>query len=339
MKRRMFLGICCLGLCGNAWAQPTADEVVWQAPGSKPVSKLTVVADSTETRGLPQIGQAFKDCTDCPELVLLPTGSFMMGSPASEKGRFDAEGPVHRVTISRQIAVGRYEVSRGEFARFVNQSGYKTEAEQGHGCAVWTGRGMGYKTDRNWLNPGFDQSDDHPVVCVSWNDAQAYLKWLNGKIPGKGFRLLSEAEWEYAGRAGKGGSRFPWGDDLDDSLMCQYANGADQTAKKQVPGASSWTIANCSDGYAYTAPAMALAPNAFGLHHMHGNAWEWVQDVWHDQYDGAPDDGSAWEGGTERSRRVLRGGAWARYSVGLALRHPPRELSGWLQQIHRFPRC
>lgn len=261
----------------------------------------------------PGPGQIIKDCGDCPELVLLPSGSFMMGSPDGEKDRESTEGPVHRVTIARPLAVGRYEISRSEFARFVNDSHYLTEAEKSRGCSVWTGQKWEYKGDRNWRSPGFEQADDHPVVCVSWNDAQAYLNWLNAKVPGKGFRLLSEAEWEYAARAGQGASRYPWAEDVSYAELCRYANAADDMAKARIPGAAGWPTATCSDGYAYTAPAIALGPNAFGVYHMHGNAWEWVQDLWHDTYDGAPGDGGAWESGGDVSRRVVRGGSFGNH--------------------------
>ena len=257
----------------------------------------------------PRPGQVIKDCAACPELVLLPTGSFVMGSPDGEKDRDDDEGPTHSVRIERQIAVGRNELSRAEFARFVTAVGYKTEAEKAGGCAVWDGKEAKYDTARHWRNPGFEQDDNHPVVCVTWNDAQAYLRWLNTQAPGKSYRLLSEAEWEYAARAGQGPRRFPWGDDPDYTEMCRFSNGFDETAKK-IPGASGWNGAKCTDGYAYTAPASTLQSNAFGLYHMHGNVWEWVQDLWHENYTGAPNDGSAWEIGGDATRRVLRGGSW-----------------------------
>ena len=271
----------------------------------------------------PQIGQTIKDCADCPELVLLPKGSFVMGSPDNEKDRGNNEGPTRTVNISKAIAVGRYEVTRAEFGRFVADSQYKTEAERGNGCEALSVSAWKYDAAKNWRDPGFKQGEDHPVVCVSWNDTQEYLKWLNKKAPGKNFRLLSEAEWEYAARAGKGGTRFPWGDDLDYTKMCAFSNGADETVKGQVPGAWSWAISKCSDGYAYTAPVTALNPNAFGLMHMHGNAWEWVQDVWHDNYTGAPTDGTAWEAVGDSARRVLRGGSWLGFprSLRSALRY------------------
>lgn len=261
----------------------------------------------------PRPGDLIKDCSVCPELVLLPTGSFMMGSPDNEKDRSPDEGPVHKVTLSRPIAVGRFEVSRGEFAAFVARSNYKTDAERGDGCWGWNGKEWKSDAKFNWRNLGFAQTDDHPVVCVSWNDAQAYVKWLNDQHPslpaGKKFRLLTEAEWEYSARASQGTQRFPWGDDLDYSVMCRWSNVADQTTKKEVPITASWAI-DCNDNHAYTAPGGAFPANAFGLHNLHGNAWEWVQDRWHDNYNGAPSDGQSWEAGSDE-RRVLRGGSWS----------------------------
>ena len=256
-------------------------------------------------------GQTIKDCAVCPEMVLIPAGSFRMGSPDSEKDRWPdgREGPVHAVRIGYSFAMGKHELTRGEFSRFAAASGYKTEAERTSGCLAWDGKAWAYDASKNWRNPGFAQADSHPVVCVSWNDAQAYLAWLNEKSPGKGFRLPSEAEWEYAARAGQGATRYPWGDDLSYSMICDFANGMDTTGKAQVPGIT-WTAASCSDGHAYTAPAGSFKANAFGLYDMHGNVWEWVQDVWHENYQGAPSDGSAWLTGGDQARRVLRGGAW-----------------------------
>ena len=266
------------------------------------------------------VGAVWKDCADCPELVGLPTGRFTMGSAEGEAGRDADEGPQHPVTISQRLAVGRYEVTRGQFGRFVQASGYKTEAEQNaggvEGCFARNGSKYEYTEGRSWRDPGFEQTDEHPVVCVSWNDAQAYVKWLNAQVPGKGYRLLSEAEWEYAARAGTS-SRYAWGDDAANSAQCAWANGADASAKAKAADASGWTVAACDDGHAYTAPAGRFKANAFGLHDMAGNAYEWVQDVWHYNYSGAPGDGSAWMSGGDQSRRVLRGGSWYAYSRDL----------------------
>ena len=233
-------------------------------------------------------GHKVKDCADCPQMVMIPAGNFRMGSPAADIDRFDDEGPVHEVRIGYSFALGKHELTRGEFARFVSASSYKTEAERSQGCAVWDGNKFAKDASKNWRSPGFAQTASSPVVCISWNDAQAYLAWLNKKVPGKGFRLPSEAEWEYAARAGSS-SKWSFGDD-----------------ESQL-GAHAWFSANSGTN---THPVAQKRPNAFGLYDMHGNAWEWVQDNWHGNYQGAPADGSAWVKGGDQARRVLRGGAW-----------------------------
>jgi formylglycine-generating enzyme required for sulfatase activity len=140
---------------------------------------------------------------------------------------------------------------------------------------------------------------------VSWDDATAYAKWLSQRT-GKGYRLLTEAEWEYAARAGTATTRY-WGDSRD--VGCAYANGADQAARTQVRGAGDWHIADCQDRYGYTAPVGSYRPNAFGLHDMLGNLWEWTQDCWNGNYKGAPADGNAWATG-DCELRSVRGGSW-----------------------------
>jgi formylglycine-generating enzyme required for sulfatase activity len=290
----------------------SADKAVADKIASDKLAADKLAADkaAAEKRVVPVAGQTIKDCADCPEMVVIPAGSFMMGSPDIEKGRQPdgREGPVHEVRIGYPYALGKHEVTRGEFSRFAAASGYKTEAERTSGCAEWDGKAWVHDASKNWRNPGFPQTDSHPVVCVSWNDAQAYLTWLNKKVPGKGFRLPSEAEWEYAARAGQGAARYPWGDDAGNSKICGFANGMDTIGKAQV--SVPWSAASCGDGHAYTAPAGSFKANDFGLYDMHGNAWEWVQDVWHENYQGAPRDGSAWVNGGDQARRVLRGGAW-----------------------------
>jgi formylglycine-generating enzyme required for sulfatase activity len=256
-------------------------------------------------------GEVLKDCADCPELVVIGTGSFTMGSPAGEEGRNDdgREGPQRTVTIARPFALGRYEVTVGEFKRFVAASNYVTEAERNvgaKGCYVFddSGNKWDWQEGRSWRSPGFEQTDRHPVVCVSWNDAQAYVQWL-GRQTGQTHRLPSEAEWEYAARAGSSSSR-PWGDDPKDA--CRHGNVADQS---RSPSGRTWPSKHeCNDGYYFTAPVGSYAPNRFGVNDMMGNAWEWVQDVWHENYSGAPSDGSVWSAGGDPVRRVLRGGSW-----------------------------
>jgi formylglycine-generating enzyme required for sulfatase activity len=145
------------------------------------------------------------------------------------------------------------------------------------------------------------------VVCVSWNDAQAYAKWLSG-LTGKRYRLLSEAEWEYAARAGSA-TRYSFGEREQD--LCNFANVLDLTAKAQYPYiGAKWTHADCTDGAVYTVPVARFKPNAFNLYGTHGNVWEWVQDCWHDDYNGAPAGQAAWEQGCNSEWRVRRGGGW-----------------------------
>ncbi len=249
------------------------------------------------------VGEVFRDCPHCPEMVAVPAGRFEMGSPSSEEGRDGDEGPVHRVAIPSPFAIGVHEVTRGEFARFISATGRST----GDSCWIYEDGGWVERSGRNWRSPGFSQGDSHPAVCVSWDDAQAYAAWLSRET-GESYRLPSEAEWEYAARAGTRTARY-WGESA--SGQCGYANGADAAVKRRDSD-WPWAVAECSDGYARTAPAGSFEPNAFGLHDVLGNAWEWVEDCWHGNYDDAPSNGDAWLGGHggECSRRVLRGGSW-----------------------------
>ena len=257
----------------------------------------------------PGSGASFKDCPDCPEMAVAPSGSFTMGSPEGEEGRSLDEGPQHKVTITTPFAVGRTHITRGQFATFVKATGHRING----GCDAWTGSEWKENKNASWRSPGFDQDDSHPVVCVNWNDAKAYVAWL-AETTGKPYRLLSEAEAEYAARgvtvAGKQ-PRYFFGDDAKD--LCRYANGADETAKTKF---AAWTVAPCYDGYVFTAPSMSFKPNAFGLYDMHGNAWSWVEDCYHGSYAGAPADGSAWIS-RDCDKRVIRGGSWFYYSLVL----------------------
>ncbi len=256
----------------------------------------------------PYPGTVFRDCADCPEMVVVPAGIFNMGSPESEAGRDKDEGPQRRVLMARSFGVGRYEITRGQFGAFVADSGYQS---QGGNCWYWNSDQVKYVNDdpsRTWRNPGFPQNDGHPVVCVSWTDARAYADWLSKKT-GRLYRLLSEAEWEYAARAEAATSR-PWGDDSNQA--CRHANVADQTFNRIVPAGKDrkWTsFHECDDGSAYTANVGSYQRNAFGLYDMIGNALEWTEDCWNDSYTGAPSDASAWLTG-DCARRVARGGSW-----------------------------
>jgi formylglycine-generating enzyme required for sulfatase activity len=247
---------------------------------------------------------AFKECDLCPEMVVVQAGSFMMGSPSDEEGRSKDEGPQHRVTILRAFAVGKYTVTVDQFSDFVQEAAY----DAGTKCQT-NGEGKWEESD-SFLNPGFSQTGSHPAVCLSWNDAKAYVAWLSKKT-GKSYSLLTEAEWEYAARAGSS-TRYFFGNNEDD--ICRYANGVDRTAETEGKGKmvrAEGSVATCSDGYIYTAPVGSFLPNAFGLYDMVGNAWQWLEDC-SANYNNAPTDGSAWSPGYGSCEwhRSLRGGGW-----------------------------
>ena len=232
------------------------------------------------------------------ELVDIPGGTFRMGGRGD-----DDEKPEHTVTVSA-FRLGKYEVTVGQFRRFVEATEYSTEAERNvdgeEGCVVYTGDGWKWRRGYSWRNPGYSVVDDHPVVCVSWNDAQAFIAWLTEQT-GDSYRLPSEAEWEYAVRTGST-KKYHFGNSK--SQLCSYANHADSSTDYSGRNKS------CSDGVGErTATVGRYLPNEFGLYDMHGNAWEWVQDCWNENYRGAPSNNRAWTGG-DCNRGVLRGGSW-----------------------------
>lgn len=299
---------------GRSPDRPPSDQaaaLVKAAPAIQPETpapKAPVATPEPTPRPLEtnKPGAVFRDCPDCPEMVVIPAGSFAMGSPKGEVGRKVDEGPQHLVKVAKSFALGSHEVTVAEFKRFVQATGYQTDAERNpdQGVSAWSDSkgGLAPAKGRSWRNPGFPQDGRHPVVGVSLHDAMAYVNWL-GKETGKDYRLASEAEWEYAARAGTTSARF-WGDDPNQA--CRYANVADQRANEKH---STWTIHQCDDSFAETAPVGSFAPNAFGLYDMIGNVWEWTRDCWNTSYADAPSDGSAWLEG-DCARRVGRGGSW-----------------------------
>jgi formylglycine-generating enzyme required for sulfatase activity len=261
-------------------SQPAAPDAAPTAPAPVPVETPAVAPTLLRDRFLDGAGTG-------PELVLLRAGRFQMGSPDHERKIAMAcgaqqnwlarETPQHWVGIARPFAMGRYPVTVGEWRAFVEATGWQPDGEV------------------DWSDPGFAQTDRHPVVGVSWGDAQQYLHWL-GERTGQRYRLPSEAEWEYACRAGTR-TAFSFGDTID-------------TGRANYDGNFTWNGGQRGEYRRGTTPVDQFAPNPWGLHDMHGNVWEWVQDVMHDSYEGAPLDGSAWEEGGARGRRILRGGSW-----------------------------
>lgn len=273
-------------------------------------------ASTQPSRAKVVAGPRFRDCPTCPEMVVVPAGSFKQGSPYDESGRNEDEDWQRTVRV-QAFALGVNEVSRGEFQRFVEATKYLTEAERNidnEGCITYKGGviEIGWKAGTSWRDVGFAQTDAHPVVCVSWNDAKAYIDWLN-RQSGQRYRLPSESEFEYANRANTS-TAWPWGSSGD--AGCALANYADASARTRFP--NWYATADCNDGQTFTAPVASYLVNAYGLFDTAGNVWEWAEDYWHDNYwrensRGAPVDGGAWVSGGDSRRRVLRGGSWESY--------------------------
>ena len=249
-----------------------------------------------EQMALKKAVQTIKDCADCPELVVLPAGSFTMGSSAQEQAQAQAKGaskegtdresPQRRVRVA-SFALGKTEVTRGQYAAFVQGSGYAG----GGGCWVLEEDKWKQAEGADWRKPGYRQSERDPVACVNWDDAQAYVKWLSKKT-GQSYQLPSEAQWEYACRVG-GGQRY-CGSDVADEVAVHGRKGGDKTQ-----------------------PVGTKKPNVWGLYDMSGNVVEWTQDCWNESYAGAPTDGAARLGGN-CGRRVMRGGSW--YGIAIDAR-------------------
>ncbi|MBL8628895.1 MAG: formylglycine-generating enzyme family protein [Rhodospirillaceae bacterium] len=253
----------------------------------------------------PKPGTIIKDCDTCPEVVVIPPGSFTQGFDGGEPERY--EGKPHQVKIAYSFAVGKTEVTTGQFREFVEATGHQTSDV----CNIWDGKTALATPGTGWRNPGYGRpaADNEPVACVTWVDGKAYADWLSKKT-GKKYRLLTESEWEYAARAGAT-TYYTWGDDPNGG--CEIANIGDQSVKDLPPPFTPrpFTPATCNDGYSFIAPAGALKANAFGVHDMIGSVWEWVEDCYVFPYpDNTPTDGSAYTGPNGCDRRVSKGGSW-----------------------------
>jgi formylglycine-generating enzyme required for sulfatase activity len=241
---------------------------------------------------------AFADCEGCPEMVLLPGGTFRMGTDTGPVN----ERPAHEVTVAR-FAVARTEVTQAQYARFARESG------RGPVGPCFTdsdhdGR-YGYEADKSWADPGLGTGDSYPVTCVNWADANDYADWLSRKT-GKPYHLLSEAQYEYALRGGTA-TDYWWGDDKN--AMCAHANGPDAHVMSLFP---RWRDgADCQDGHDFLAPVASYRPNGYGLYDMAGNAWEWTADCYVVGYGPQPRDGSAYDNGAQCVWRTTRGGSLA----------------------------
>jgi formylglycine-generating enzyme required for sulfatase activity len=271
---------------------------------AQPCDGVRVELGTGEARCLkPGRGERFRDCPECPEVVVVPAGSFTMGSPAGEPGRAAEREDQVRVSIAKPVAVGAFPVTRGEFAAFAMATGHKPDG----GCYIWTGTTWEEQADRTWRAVNFEQDDRHPVLCVSLADATAYVAWLSRRT-GKTYRLPSEAEREYATRAGTA-TPFWWGA----SISTDRANYDGRTAYADGPK-GAWLQR--------TVPVANFRPNPWGLYGVHGNVWDWTADCWNEANAGNPGDGSPRRTGN-CTWRVVRGGAW---------NYPPADL----RSAHRY---
>jgi formylglycine-generating enzyme required for sulfatase activity len=225
-------------------------------------------------------GKIFKDCKDCPEMVVLPTGTFTMGTPDNEVGREPDEGPLHPVTFAKPLAISRFQVLAGEWDAYLHDSGYVMpdgDTRPGRECKAGV--------------PRYERTARHPAVCMDFPEVNAYVAWLSKKT-GKHYRLVSESLREYAARAGSSGPfPFPF-DEGKEYSIAKHAN-----------------TYGAADGYNFTSPAGSFPANAFGVYDMHGNVYEWTADCYNENYSGAPSDGSAWLTGDCKARRI-RGNDW-----------------------------
>jgi formylglycine-generating enzyme required for sulfatase activity len=224
---------------------------------------------------------------DMPEMVTIAPGEFTMGSAVY--------GPPHRVRIGYSFAVGKYPITVTEFAKFVRETGYNAGGQ----CYTHVGAAHGTLTSHSWKNPGVNQGETSPVVCIDWDDAQAYAAWLS-KTTGQMYRLLSEAEYEYINRAGTT-TAYWWGD---------------------VVGSAHANCDGCGSAWdgKQASPVGSFAPNAFGLFDTTGNVWSWTADCWRDGYAGAAADGSSITRG-DCTKRVIRGGSWGHDPGVILSRH------------------
>ena len=253
------------------------------------------------------VQRSFRDCPNCPEMVVIPAGTFTMGT--LEAHRVPTEVPAElepqRIRIERAFALGKYEVTRAEYAEFAAATGRAGVAVK---CRTWVEAVQGFRDLMiAWDAPNVPRNATprHPATCIDWHDARAYAQWLSIKT-GRPYRLPSEAEWEYAAKAGTNTLRY-WGD--DPNTGCRYANLNDRRTQARYPLA--WAGVACDDGFEDVAPVGSLAPNAFGLYDMIGNVWEWAEDCSTLTYHGRPLDQRAWvwDGGCKR--RIQRAGGWS----------------------------
>ena len=248
--------------------------------------------DSTKGGGAP-----FTDPATEMAFVLVKGGCYLMGDTFGDGDK--DEKPPHEVCVN-DFKLAKNVVTKGEFKKFADESGYRTEAEKGDGCYTWNGSTWKMDSHTNWRNPGFPQEDSHPAVCVSWNDAIAFTDWMSRKS-GIRYRLPTEAEWEFAARSG--GKKEKFAGFSEEGQLYQYANFCDSNCDAQ------WKTVSQNDGYKYTSPVGSYKPNGLELYDMSGNVWQWVSDRYGENY--YQESTKIYPPGPSTGPfRVLRGGSW-----------------------------
>lgn len=247
-------------------------------------------------------GDKIKDFETGPEMVVIPAGSFKMGTDKIEPmrgGEMRSSGPIRDVEIAKPFAIGTTEVTQAQFREFVKATGYRPDS------ACDAGETGTVAPAINWEDPGYGRppADNEPVVCVSWNDARAYAAWLSGKT-GQLYRLPTEAEWEYVAKAG---SKDIWAWGSDNKQACTYGNVVNAT---QPRTGFSEPENFCDDGFVYVAPVASFKPNAWGVYDLVGNVWEWVEDCSIMPYPAEPTDGTALKHEGLCEKHAVRGGSW-----------------------------
>ena len=267
-------------------------------------------------------GSVFSDCADCPQMVVIPPGDFVMGFDGGvSEDRY--EGPTRRVTIGYSFALGTLEITNAQFRMFIDDTGYIP----GTDCRMWTGKSVENVPGKDWLEPGYGRAprDAEPVTCVSWFDSKAYVAWLAEKTQ-QPYRLPTEAEWEYVAHD-RGQTIHTWGENPE--AGCAEANYYDQSAAGQRP----WDPVACDDGHAIVSPVGSLAKNDFGVYDIIGNVWEWVEDCYIMPYGTQPTDGSAHQVDGLCEKRGVRGGAWHSRATWQRPTFRGRDTEGFVTQV------
>ena len=265
----------------------------YQTANAETTKLLTKSAAEPEV----QNSHNFTEVTTGIQFVAIEGGCFSMGDAFGD-GEKD-EKPLHKACLS-DFAISKYDITVGQFRRFVESTHYRTEAEKGGGCFVLIGNDWKKRDSSDWKSPGFKQSDQHPVTCVNWLDAQAFVSWMN-TLGSRRYRLSTEAEWEYAARSGGKKERFAGFSDK--AHLFKYANFCDSNCE------TSWNTAAQNDGYNGTSPVGYYRPNALGLYDMTGNLWQWVSDWYSERYySNSPVENP--KGALTGTERVVRGGSW-----------------------------